>query len=62
MEIPQNLLCEVCLKSPINNSKITMKCNHVFCSDCMREYVRVLKLYRQLTPEKLQCIHEGCNE
>ena len=39
-----------------------MKCSHVFCKDCLKEYMRVLKLYRQLTPEKLQCIHDGCSE
>ena len=26
------------------------------------EYISVLKAYRRLTPDKLQCVHEGCKE
>jgi hypothetical protein len=58
----EDSVCEVCLQKPQNDAIIQLKCQHVFCSQCLREYVKVLKAYRQLTPDKLQCVHEGCRE
>lgn len=56
----EEITCEVCLQKPEKESKIQLKCQHVFCSQCLMEYLKVLKAYRQFTPSKLQCVHDGC--
>ena len=48
MEAPHN--CAVCLKEIATNDKIQLKCGHVFCNACLKNYINVLKSYRQLTP------------
>lgn len=48
--------CSVCATPPPPQDAIALPCGHLFCSPCLREYLRVLKLYKQLTPAKLQCL------
>ncbi len=48
MEVTQ--ICAVCLKEMASDAKIQLKCSHIFCNACLKNYINVLKSYRQLTP------------
>lgn len=50
MEYLENANCQVCLTPPQKGKEIEMKCTHVFCEDCLRQYIKVLKLNRELKP------------
>ena len=62
MEPDNSDLCAVCCQKPNNNEMVKLKCQHPFCIKCLKEYITVLKVNRQLTPQKLRCVHEGCDE
>lgn len=50
MESLEQANCQVCLAPPQKGKDIAMKCGHVFCEDCLRGYIKVLKLNRELKP------------
>ena len=62
MEEDNSDVCEVCCLKPEKDSAIKLKCQHNFCSKCLKDYIKVLKDYHRLTPSKLQCLHEGCEQ
>ena len=58
----EDLVCGVCCQAPSSSEKVQLKCKHVCCASCLKDYIKILKDYRQLTPQKLLCLQEGCEE
>ena len=53
-------ICLICYTEIENNDKISLKCNHCFCTYCYTEYLKE-KLNEQLTLLSTPCPLSGCN-
>ncbi len=53
-------ICLICFTEIENNDKISLKCNHCFCTYCYTEYLKE-KLNEQLTLLSTPCPLSGCN-
>ena len=56
---PSNI-CLICFSEMEKDHTISLKCNHIFCSDCFTEYLKE-KLKDQLTVLSTRCPLSGCN-
>lgn len=52
--------CRVCTVQTEAKNRVQLKCQHIFCADCVKKYIEVLRNYHLLTPEKMCCLEEGC--
>ena len=55
-----NNLCRICEVSQLDNYSYSLKCGHIFCADCWREYISY-KMEDIFTCILSTCPQKGCN-